>query len=137
MTGKEPSMGLNNFQKAKYKNETETVAASILNLLFGRPGYFPSMPTLGINIQSYMYSFWDEINPEAIKSKIARQCDAFSEYIQTSELDVLKMEYKGKPVLLIVIPVQIKTVNKTLGIGLGKDDKGNITYNYAMIEDTE
>lgn len=137
MTGKEPCMGLNSFQKAKYKNETETVAASILNLLFGKPGYFPSMPTLGINIQSYMYSFWDDIHPEAIKSKIARQCDAFSEYIETSELDVQKMEYKGKPVLLIVIPVQIKTVNKTLGIGLGKDENGNITYNYAMIEDTE
>ena len=135
MTGKEPGMGLNSFQKAKYKNETETVAASILNLLFGKPGYFPSMPTLGINIQNYMYAFWDDIHPEAIKSEIARQCSAFSEYIQSEELDVQKMMYKGNPVLLIVIPVQIKQSSQTLGIGLGKDANGNITYNYTMLED--
>ncbi len=54
------SFGVDAFNRAKYKNETETIATAILNLLFAKPGYFPSMPDLGINIQNILYSFWDE-----------------------------------------------------------------------------
>ena len=43
----EPSFGVDSFNKAKYKNETEAIANSILAVLFGKPGYFPSMPELG------------------------------------------------------------------------------------------
>ena len=136
MTGKEPCFGLNSFNKAKYKNESETVASSILNLLFGKPGYFPSMPTLGLHIQDLIYQYWDEIDTDLIKSQIIEQCGAFSEYIQNNELDVLKMEYQGKPILLIVIPVQIKNTKKTLGIGISKDSSGAITYNYTVDEET-
>ena len=53
----EPNFGLDDVGKAKQLNETEALANAILNLLFGKPGYFPSMPNLGINIQSILQSF--------------------------------------------------------------------------------
>lgn len=137
MAGKEPSFGLNSFNKAKYKSETETVANAIVNLLFGRPGYFPSMPDLGIHIQDMMYMFWDEIDTDMIKAKIAVQCETFKEYIQSEELDVIKSEYNGKPLLLVVIPVQIKHTQSDLGIGITQDKQGNLIYNYVVDTTTD
>lgn len=135
MAGREPGFGMNSFNKSKIRNETETIANAILNLLFGRPGYFPSMPDLGINIQQTIYMFWDEIDPDMIKAQIAVQCEAFKEYIDTNELDVIKSEYNGQPLLLVVVPVQIKNTKESLGIGITQDANGNVAYNYVI--DTE
>lgn len=132
MIGQEPGFGMNSFNKAKIRNETETVANAIINLLFGRPGYFPSMPNLGINIQQTIYMFWDEIDPDMIKAQIAVQCEAFKDYIDTNELDVIKSEYNGQPLLLVVIPIQTKNVKESLGIGITQDKQGNTVYNYVV-----
>lgn len=132
MAGKEPGFGMNSFNKAKIRNETETVANAIINLLFGRPGYFPSMPDLGINIQQTIYMFWDEIDPDMIKAQIAVQCNAFKEYIDTNELDVIKSEYNGQPLLLVVIPIQTKNIKESLAIGITQDKQGNTVYNYVV-----
>lgn len=132
MAGVEPCFGINAFNKPKYKNETETLASSILNLLLGKPGYFPSMPNLGIHIQDLIYQFWDEIDENVIKAKIVAQCSAFSEYIDTGELDVIKSTYNGDPLLLVVIPVQIKNNKERLAIGITQTADGKTTYNYVL-----
>ena len=103
----EPNFGLDDFGRAKYLNETEALANSILNLLFGKPGFFPSMPDLGINIQSILYSFWDEVNVDQLKAEIVTQCQSFSQYIKTGELDVIKTYNNSQPLLLIVLPTKI------------------------------
>lgn len=134
MSGVEPSFGVNSFQKAKYKNETETIANAFLSLLFGRPGYFPSMPDLGIDIQSTLYMFWDEIDPNAIKAQIVAQCSAFKEFVDDGSLDVVKSSYNKKPLLLIIVPVQVKNTKETLAIGITQDENGNCEYNYVFEE---
>ena len=129
----EPNFGLDDFGKAKYLNETEALAHAILNLLFGKPGYFPSMPNLGINIQSILYSFWDEINVDQLKAEIVDQCQSFSEYIKTGELDVIKTYNNGQPLLLIVLPTKILDGKKSLSVGVTQDKSGNVSYNYVYI----
>ena len=130
----EPSMGINAFNKAKYKNETETIANAFLNLLFGKPGYFPSMPQLGLNIQSRLYSFWDEIDENELKAEIITQCQVFQQYVDDGSLDVIKSSYNKEPLLLIVVPVQIIDVEARLAIGIKTDETGKVTYNYQFIE---
>lgn len=134
MAGVDPVIGLNNFNQAKYLNESETIANSILNLLFGKPGFFPSMPNLGINIQSYLYSFWDEVDVNFIKAQIAAQCGALKEYIDDGSLDVIKSSYLKKPLLLIVLPVIVKHTKEHISIGITQNEDGNIIYNYVFEE---
>lgn len=129
----EPNFGLDDFGKAKYLNETEALANSILNLLFGRPGYFPSMPNLGINIQSILYSFWDDVNVDQLKAEIVDQCQSFSQYIKTGELDVIKTYNNNQPLLLIVLPTKILDGKKSLSVGITQDKSGNVSYNYVYI----
>lgn len=137
MAGIEPSFGVNTFNQAKYKNETQSIASSILALLFGKPGYFPSIPDLGINIQDTIYMFWDEIDETALKAQIAAQCEDFQEYIDDGSLDVIKSSYNEQPLLLIVIPVQIQYKKERLAIGITTDSNGNTQYNYVYQEDQE
>jgi hypothetical protein len=136
MAGIEPSFGTNAFNEASYKNETETVANAILALLFGKPGYFPSMPNLGLDIQRTLYMFWDEIDAEVIKAQIIAQCKSFKQYVDDGSLDVIKTYYKKEPLLLIVIPVQIQDSTESLAIGVSKDGNGGITYNYVYAQTT-
>lgn len=129
----EPNFGLDDFGRAKYLNETEALANSILNLLFGKPGFFPSMPDLGINIQSILYSFWDEVNVDQLKGEIVTQCQSFSQYIKTGELDVIKTYNNSQPLLLIVLPTKILDGKQNLSVGITQDKNGNIAYNYVYI----
>lgn len=133
MLGKDPSFGLDEFQGPKYHNETETVAFSILNLLFGKPGYFPSMPDLGIDIQQYLYSFWDEVDVNMIKAKIIAQCSYFKEYVDDGSLDVIKSSYQKKPLLIIVVPVIVKNTVERLAIAITGNGDGGLTYNYQFV----
>lgn len=135
MAGVEPSFGMNAFNQPKYKNETETIANAFLNLLFGRPGYFPSIPNLGLNIQNILYSFWDETDPDTIKAGIVAQCSAFKPYVDDGSLDVVKSSYRNQPLLLIVVPVQIKNEVERLAIGISQDSTGNVLYNYILTDE--
>ena len=134
MLGKEPSFGTSLFQGPKFHNETETVAFSILNLLFGKPGYFPSMPDLGIDIQQYLYSFWDELDVNVLKARIIHQCSYFREFIDDGSLDVIKSSYQSKPLLLITVPVILRDVKANLAIAVTQDENGAIRYNYQFID---
>lgn len=129
MPGVEPVFGLNNFKKPKYLNESETIEHNILALLFGRPGYFPSMPDLGMNIPEMMYSFWDEINVEAIKANMIVQCSAFDEFVINGSLDIIKSTYNNQPLLLISLPIVTKNKENVLNIGITLNKNGNIAYN--------
>ena len=58
---KEPAFGLDNFGKPKILKDTEAFATTVLMILFGKPGFLPSLPDVGMNIQQYTYAFFDEI----------------------------------------------------------------------------
>lgn len=135
MTGKEPGFGLDNFNGPKYHNETETVANAMLNLLFGKPGFFPSMPDLGINIQQYLYLFEDSFDVDVLKAKIIAQCSQFSQFIDDGTLEIVMSSYMNKPLLLIVLPMVIKNTKEHLAIAVTHDAHGNITYNYQFAQD--
>lgn len=134
-SGKEPVFGLDDFNKPKYFNESETIAYSILNLLFGRPGYFPSMPNLGINIQESLYSFFNEIDINQLKAKIISQCKVIKEFVDDGSFDIQKTFYKHQPMLIIVLPLIIKNVKEHLGIAITQDSEGNTSYNYVFREE--
>ena len=129
----EPSFGLNAFNKAKFKNESETIASAFINLLFGKPGYMPSMPQLGLDIKNTLFMFWDEINPDQIKARILAQCDAFEDYIASGDLDVIKSSVEDQALLVIVVPTQIKDIEKHLVVAITQNDEGVLNYNYQYM----
>ena len=133
----DPAFGLNSFNTAKYYNESQTTANNIMFILEGRPGCYPSIPELGMNIRQLLYRPMDEINTDAIKVELARQCSYFLTNIRNGTFDVQKTVYQGNPLLVFVIPVTVEQVTQQLAIGVTTNTKGELMYSITYIEEND
>lgn len=62
--------------KPKVISSFELGVNAILTLLFMKPGQFPSIPELGIDIESYLFEYADDQRvPSEIKNKLIDQCN--------------------------------------------------------------
>jgi hypothetical protein len=129
-TSQDPTFDVNDYDLLKILSPTETYVKNILVLLFGKPGFMPSLPTLGMNISQYLYKFEDEINTDTIKSELARQCSEYLPDIQTGDIDVFKRLMNGRLVLIFKLPVIIDDKNIEVALGITTNDKGELVYQY-------
>lgn len=127
----DPTFETNSFNRPKVLTEKESYVRSVLMLLFGKPGFFPSIPQLGIDIQRYMYLREDEINVDEIKTLLSSQCRDFLPDLRDGTFDVLVTTYKGQLYLLFVLPTVDDKPERRLVLGITTDKDGNISYNYV------
>lgn len=136
--GKDPAFGLNGFGRPKICSESETLAKGILNVLLSKPGSYPSIPNLGMNISQMVFLPFDDIDTSAIKTELVQHCSYFADVVQNGAFQVTKLEATDDlgqkvPLLVFEIPTIIKTVGKRLLIGIKKSGLG-ITYNFTWAD---
>ena len=69
-------MDSDSMYKPKVISSFDLIINSILTLLFMKPGQYPSIPELGIDIESYLHEYADDPNiPSEIKNKLTDQCN--------------------------------------------------------------
>ena len=69
-------MDSDSMYKPKVISSFQLIINSILMLLFMKPGQYPSIPELGIDIESYLHEYSDDKNiPMEIKNKLLEQCN--------------------------------------------------------------
>lgn len=104
MEYKKKELGLNTnvFGKAVEYKGKEAWFQLILNLLFLRPGTYPSIPTMGIGIQDYEYEFIDDIK-DNLQINIQDQVKAFLPDVPLDSIDIQTVDYDGHTILLITI----------------------------------
>ena len=62
--------------KPKVISTLEMCINTILTLLYMKPGQYPSIPELGIDIESYLHEYADDPNiPSEIENKLRDQCN--------------------------------------------------------------
>lgn len=128
LTMVDPAFGKNAFNSPKYYNETQTAANNILTILFGRPGFYPSIPDLGMDITTLLYRHVDEIDCNVIKAKLVTQCTRFLTNIREGSFDVQLAKYMGKPLLIFLIPIEVEKSDKRLAIGITTGADGKAIY---------
>lgn len=132
----EPVMGIDDFRKPKVLTGYEAIIQSILIVLFGKPGCYPSIPELGMNIQQYRNRRIDEIDTDALKAQLAYQCRSLSSQIIDGSITVTKMMINDKDVALaIVVPITSDSDQNNMLIGVKMSNEG-ISYNYDLISVT-
>jgi hypothetical protein len=132
----DPAFGVNSFNTAKYYNETATTARNIMFILEGRHGCYPSMPTIGMDIKrELLYQDFDRIDCEGLKVDLVKQCSAFLTNVRDGSFDVQKAVYKGRPLLLFIIPITVDTAPQRLVIGTMLNSKGELTYRVEYAEE--
>lgn len=137
--GCDTTFELNEFNEPRIRGEMETLKDALLFILFSKPGSYPSIPEIGLDIETYLYSFYDEIDEEELKNQITEQCELLGAYISGGTIQVKKTKYRNKPSLLIHIegtesfPDAYKhddiSDNDKYLIGITYDGLNNMTYN--------
>ena len=102
---KELGLSTNVFNKAtEYQGKTAWFQL-ILNLIFLRPGTYPSIPNMGVGLQDYEYEYIDD-GKDNIRNKIEEQVNLFLPDVPLASVEVTSVEYEGKTILLIVISLE-------------------------------
>ena len=132
---------LDDFNKPRLREEAELVKNVVLLILFMRPGQYPSIPYLGMNIRDKLYSFYDEIDETSLARELTEQCQALGTYIQQGDIIIKKMIYRDMPSLIIhvsttstdgsVISYTNKAQNKAseFYIGISVNELNKLLYN--------
>ena len=130
-TVQDPTFGVNNFERPKVLSVTQTYVNNLLTILLGKPGFYPSQPELGMDIEQYLYKYIDDINTTEIKAKLINQCTDFLPEIESGEFDVYKSTYNGRPMLLFKLPIIIDGKSLAMALGITINAKGEMIYNFV------
>jgi hypothetical protein len=131
----DPVYGVNDFNRPKVLAEDETYVNNLLMILFGKPGFYPSIPYLGMDVGSMLYMFEDEINTDKIKTDLAYQCIDFLPLIDDGDLDVVVTTYKGRTMLIFQLPIIYKKKTTTLTVGVTLNEKGQLIYQFEEVDE--
>lgn len=134
----EPSLGVDNFRKPLVYKGTEALIKNILIILFGKPGFYPSIPNLGIHIQDYRYRTFSEININTLKAQLIYQCSLLKTPLEEGDFKIELGHLRDgnqTPVLLFKFKVYKSSKPQDVLIGM-RSDGDRVIYNY-MLYDTE
>lgn len=99
---KELGLGTNVFNKnVEYQGKTAWFQL-ILNLIFLRPGTYPSIPSMGVGIQDYDYEFIDDAK-DNIRNAIESQVKTYLPDVPFVGAEVESVDYEGRTIMLITI----------------------------------
>lgn len=133
----DPVYGVNHFNQTKVLSESETLINNILMILFGKPGFYPSIPYLGMDIEGYLYMLEDEVDPVEIKAQLASQCREFLPNIKDGSMDVYTTNYKDHLMLIFELPILIDTVETVLSLGVTVNEKGEMVYTFVANDEVQ
>lgn len=128
----EPAFGLDEFHKPLSFKGWKAVAMSVIMILFGKPGFYPSIPELGIYIQQYVNVRLDQLDIDELKVKLAYQCSIVKDSIIDGSIDIKRTMANGQPALLIIIPIEEGSNSSQVLIGLTSDGN-SMRYQYDLI----
>ena len=133
----DPVYGVNHFNQTKVLSESETLINNILMILFGKPGFYPSIPYLGMDIEGYLYMLEDEVNPVEIKAQLASQCREFLPNIKDGSMNVYTTNYKDHLMLIFELPILIDAVETVLSLGVTVNEKGEMVYTFVANDEVQ
>jgi hypothetical protein len=128
----DPQFGVDVYNRAKYVNDDQTLVNNILTILFGKPGFYPSIPELGMNIGDILYSFEDSFDANQIKLELIRQCSDISDVVTGGEFDVMSMELDGQPLIVFSLPVIHVGEEAQLILGVKIGSGGGYEFNFTF-----
>lgn len=124
--GYDAAFDLNEFGQARITSEVELIKNVLLFVLFSRKGQYPSLPTIGMDIGSRLYEFYDEIDPDELRSELVQQCSALGIYFENQSIVIRKKKYRGQPSMMIQI-----SGNESYPNGYLRDTISNVS-NYTI-----
>lgn len=137
----EVGFGMDNFNQPLKLNQKDSIVQVLLNMLFLKPGNYPSMPHIGIDIQKYLYKTANDIDSEGLKEQIFNQCAEIMSDISIGDIQIAVVDIGGgssSGTLVIVIPLITTDDNSKetnmLVLGFQSSETGKVLYNYKFTD---
>lgn len=142
LLGYDALLGVDALGKPKVIPTFEMAVNVIITLLLMKPGQYPSIPDLGIDIESYLFEYADdEFIPANIKAKLNEQCNR----LQVSGVDInIHMDTlpDGTNVMLVeIVANELMYMNGTNGaepnrviVGISYDKLNRVYIRKKYIE---
>ena len=73
----ELGLELNKFNKPATYTEYQALARLVINLLFLKPGTYPNLPEMGINIEQYKFMFMSQQELDSLELDINTQINTY------------------------------------------------------------
>lgn len=136
--GYDLSFEMNEFQEQRICSDLETLKNVLLFIIFTKPGQYPSIPQIGLNIKDELYTNYDEFDVNNFRTQLIEQCALLDAYITDGTISIKKVMYRNTPSLIIRLEGTAnlpsaykvpKASNTKYYIGLTYDDMKNMIYN--------
>ena len=126
----EVSLQINSFDKPTELNDVAAWSQLMLNLIFLKPGTYPSMPEMGIGIEQYQYEFLEDAVDE-ISSKIITQQQMYLPDIPLENLQVSQYDNNGHPVLIILMVFNTTSGTQSSAIALDTSKRNFLNFDIS------
>lgn len=123
---------LDNFNEQKIYTGALAYAHKIKNLLFMRPGDFPSMPDAGINIQSYRYKGLDNLVSGELKEKISDQITKYITSIPNENIDVSVIRLNND--FFLVLKIILVETDKQIVYAIQQSKGELVNFNFKIYD---
>ena len=110
-------LSINSFDNPTQLSEIKAWAQLMTNLIFLEPGTYPSMPEMGVGIESYQYDFMDEALEE-LNAKIITQQQAYLPDIPLQAVTLEPYDYGALRILLIRLTFYTDVGNASAAIAV-------------------
>ena len=101
--GFDATFEINDFNQPKILSDVEMMKNILLYLLFSKPGDYPSLPEVGMNLNDLLYNYYDDIDESLIKDRLIQQCPALEFFFNSGNIQIKKVKYRNQPSMIIHI----------------------------------
>lgn len=104
----ELTLDINSFDKPKELANAKAWAQLMLNLIFLKPGTYPSLPEMGVGLEGYQYEDLESAIGE-LNTIISSQQKQYLPQIPVENVNVSSMDYNGQKIIVIQMAFTLKT----------------------------
>lgn len=130
------------FQKSKIFKEADSLVNYILNILLAKPGNFPTMPKIGVNIGKYVKNSMESLDSELLKGLICSNCEALLPYITNDDVYVGVINDPNVPnrsILLVKIPLMVvgdsEKIDGSVYYAFYRNELNNLKFKFLVDRD--
>lgn len=130
------------FQKSKIFDPSDSLVNYILSILLAKPGNFPTMPNIGVDIGKYVKNNMDSLDSELLKGLVCSNCEELLPYISNDEVFVGVVQDPNSPnrsILLIKIPlvvqVESEKVESEAYYAFYRNELNNLEFKFLVDRD--
>lgn len=126
---KELGCGLNAFNRPVEYSGVNAWVRLLTDLLFTRPGTYPTAPTLGIGLQDYRFQF-EDVAVSELQNKIDYQVQTFLPGIPAGSVKITTEDVDGTTVLILQFDFRVS--DRDLQTAFVAVDTTSKSFNYEV-----